>query len=81
MTNTRTIQIGGAFLIVGALAFMAVFAFLAARFDYPRVLDGSAEQVLPSLLRTGDTGRVAWAIYGFLPLIWIPAGVGAFHAL
>jgi hypothetical protein len=22
-----------------------------------------------------------WALYGFLPLIWIPAGVGAFHAL
>ena len=45
------------------------------------MLDGDAAQVLPSLLATGSTGRYVWAIYGFLPLIWIPAGVGAFQAL
>jgi hypothetical protein len=76
-----TIRVGGLFLIGGALAFMGVFAFLAARFNYPAVLDGRAEQVLPSLLATGDSARAVWAIYGFLPLIWIPAAVGAFQAL
>jgi hypothetical protein len=81
MRNVSIVRIGGAFLIGGALAFMGVFAFLAARFNYPQVLDGNAAQVLPSLLATGVTGRTVWAIYGFLPLIWIPAGVGAFHAL
>jgi hypothetical protein len=81
MRNVTIVRIGGAFLIGGALAFMGVFAFLAARFNYPQVLDGNAAQVLPSLLATGMTGRAVWAIYGFLPLIWIPAGVGAFHAL
>lgn len=60
---------------------MGVFAFLAARFNYPQVLDGTAAEVLPKLLTTGPTGRAVWALYGFLPLIWIPAGVGAFHAL
>src|SRR6185437_8228643 len=81
MRNTSTIRVGGVFLIVGAVAFMGVFAFLAARFNYPQVLDGDAAEVLPALLATGRTGRVVWAIYGFLPLIWIPAGVGAFQAL
>jgi len=81
MRNVTIVRVGGAFLIGGALAFMGVFAFLAARFNYPQVLDGDAAQVLPSLLATGPTGRAVWAIYGFLPLIWIPAGVGAFHAL
>ena len=81
MRNHTIARIGGIFLIGGALAFMGVFAFLAARFNYPAVLDGSAAQVLPNLLATGTTGRTVWAIYGFLPLIWIPAGVGAFHAL
>jgi hypothetical protein len=81
MRNDNIVRVGGAFLIGGAIAFMAVFSFLAARFNYPAVLDGSAAQVLPSLLATGDLGRTVWAIYGFLPLIWIPAGVGAFHAL
>jgi hypothetical protein len=81
MRNIAVVRIGGAFLIGGALAFMGVFAFLAARFSYPEVLDGSAADVLPKLLSTGTTGRAVWAIYGFLPLIWIPAGVGAFHAL
>jgi len=73
--------LGGLFLIGGAIAFVGVFAFLAAEFNYPEVLDGNAAEVLPSLLATGDTGRFVWAVYGFLPLIWIPAGVGAFHAL
>jgi hypothetical protein len=81
MRNVGTIRVGGISLITGALAFMGVFAYLAARFNYPQVLDGNAAEVLPSLLATGMTGRAVWAIYGFLPLIWIPAGVGAFHAL
>jgi hypothetical protein len=79
--DNNIVRAGGAFLIGGAIAFMAVFSFLAARFNYPAVLDGNAAQVLPSLLATGNAGRAVWAIYGFLPLIWIPAGVGAFHAL
>lgn len=37
--------------------------------------------MLPALLATGSTGRAAWAFYAVLPLIWIPAGVGAFEAL
>jgi hypothetical protein len=81
MRSPSIVRIGGFFLIAGALAFMGVFAFLAARFNYPAVLDGAAAEVLPNLLATGATGRAVWAIYGFLPLIWIPAGVGAFHAL
>ncbi|HJQ54441.1 MAG TPA: DUF4386 family protein [Gemmatimonadaceae bacterium] len=81
MRKLTSVWFGGFFLIAGALAFMGVFAFLAAQFDYPRVLDGNAADVLPALLATGTTGRVVWAIYGFLPLIWIPAGVGAFQAL
>lgn len=76
-----TIRAGGVSLIGGALAFLVVFSFLAARFDYPEVLDGSAADVLPNLLATGATGRAVWALYGLLPLVWIPAGVGAFHAL
>ena len=81
MRSPSIVRIGGIFLIAGALAFMGIFAFLAARFNYPAVLDGTAAEVLPNLLATGGTGRTVWAIYGFLPLIWIPAGVGAFHAL
>ncbi|MFL5543645.1 MAG: hypothetical protein ACJ792_02995, partial [Gemmatimonadaceae bacterium] len=81
MRNPSVVRVGGLFLIGGALAFMGVFAFLAARFNYPAVLDGSADQVLPALLATGKTGRAVWAIYGFLPLVWLPAGAGAFQAL
>ena len=76
-----TIRAGGLALVLGAVAFMAVFAFLAARFDYPAILDGPADTVLPRLLATGRAGRTAWALYAFLPLIWLPAGVGAYLAL
>ncbi|HET9040880.1 MAG TPA: DUF4386 family protein [Gemmatimonadales bacterium] len=80
MREQTIIRAGGAALVAGAVAFLGVFAFLAARFDYPAVLDGTAAEVLPRLLATGATGRAVWAVYGFLPLIWIPAGVGTFHA-
>jgi hypothetical protein len=79
--DTTSVRLGGYALIIGAAAFVAVFSFLAARFDYPGILDGSAPDVLPKLLATGATGRAVWALYGFLPLIWIPAGVGAYQAL
>ena len=44
---------GGVCFIVGALAFVGVFGFLAAKFDYPRVLDGEAAEVLPRLRSGG----------------------------
>jgi Domain of unknown function (DUF4386) len=72
---------GGLALVAGALAFLGVFSYLAARFHYPEVLDGSARDVLPALLATGAAGRAAWALYGVLPLVFIPGGVGAFEAL
>ena len=81
MGSRGSVRAGGWALIIGALAFMGVFAFLAARFNYPEVLNGSADEVLPKLLATGPAGRAAWAFYALLPLIWLPAGVGAYVAL
>ena len=78
---TGTILAGGIALVAGALAFLGVFSYLADRFHYPEILDGSAQVVLPALLATGAAGRAAWALYGVLPLVFIPAGVGAFEAL
>jgi hypothetical protein len=80
--TTRTIiRFGGFCLAGGAIAFLGVFAYLAARFRYPDVLDGPAATVLPALLATGPQGRLVWAIYALLPLIWLPAGVAAYEAL
>jgi hypothetical protein len=80
--TTRTIiRFGGLCLAGGAIAFLGVFAYLAARFNYPDVLDGPATTVLPALLATGPQGRLVWAIYALLPLIWLPAGVAAYEAL
>jgi hypothetical protein len=76
-----SIRIGGWSLIIAAVAFIAVFSYLASAFDYPAILDGPAADVLPRLLATGATGRAVWALYAFLPLLWIPAGVGAYRAL
>ena len=75
------IRVAGYSLIVAAIAFMGVFSYLAAQFNYPDVLDGRAADVLPALLATGDAGRAVWAIYALLPLFWLPAAAGAFHAL
>lgn len=73
-------RIGGWSLIAAALSFMAVFGYLAVRFDYPTVLDGTAEEVLPRLLALGATGRAVWVIYALVPLLLVPAAVGAYDA-
>jgi hypothetical protein len=81
LVQPSVIRWGGICLAGGALAFLVVFSYLAANFNYPDVLDGPADTVLPSLLATGTRGRAVWTIYAFLPVIWIPAGVAAFEAL
>jgi hypothetical protein len=79
-SNTAVLA-GGISLIGGAIAFMGVFSYLAAKFQYPDVLSGPAADVLPALLATGSGGRAAWAFYSVLPLCFLPAGVGAYEAL
>ncbi len=90
LSNTRTDELsshcraviiaGGLGFIVGALAFVSVFSYLAVHFDYPAILDGSAAEVLPRLHAGGSVMRAAWALYAFLPLLLIPGAVGAFFA-
>lgn len=72
---------GGGSLVAAAVSFMAVFTWLAARFDYPDVLDGAAADVLPALLGLGDTGRAVWVVYALLPLLLIPGGIGTYASL
>ncbi len=42
MTTRTVIRFGGLCLAGGAIAFLGVFTYLAARFNYPEVLDGPA---------------------------------------
>ncbi|MEK8033867.1 DUF4386 family protein [Ideonella sp. DXS29W] len=81
MSTAVIVGAGGVSLIAGAFSFMAVFAYLSARFDYPRILDGSASEVLPRLIEGGPPLRRAWAIYSVLPLLLIPGAVGCAAAL
>ena len=78
--HRNVIATGGACLIGGALAFVAVFSYLAANFDYPDVLDGVAAYVLPKLRDGGTTMRAVWALYAFLPLLLVPGAVGTWFA-
>ncbi len=80
MNGQRMIVVGGASLVAGAVAFVAVFSYLAANFSYPDVLDGAAAEVLPRLRSGGSLMRSVWAIYAFLPLLLIPGAVGAYFA-
>ena len=81
MQNRRIILIGGLSFIATGVLYPAVFTFLAVRFGYPGVLDGQASDVLPKLLAGGWAFRAAWAVYGLLPLLLLPAAAGAFEAL
>ena len=80
MQQRPIIIAGGLSFIVGALAFVSVFGYLAANFDYPGVLDGSAAEVLPRLRAGGAMMRATWAVYALLPLLLVPGAVGTFVA-
>jgi hypothetical protein len=74
--NRGMVVAGGVSFVLAALAFVLVFVYLAANFEYPGILEGSASEVLPRL-NAGVTGmRLVWAIYAFLPLLLIPGAVG-----
>jgi hypothetical protein len=60
-------RIAGLVLIVTSLGFVGVFAFLAANFGYPAVLDGAAAEVLPAFVAGGPRLRWVWAVYAALP--------------
>jgi hypothetical protein len=81
MDSKAIIVAAGICFIVGAVAFVAVFSYLAAKFNYPKVLDGEAEDVLPRLRGGGAAMRAVWAIYALLPLLLIPGAVGSLLAL
>ncbi len=80
MQYRKMIIVGGASFVVGALAFVFVFSYLAANFNYPKILDGTAAEVLPRLRDGGSVMRAAWAVYAFLPLLLVPGAVGAYYA-
>ena len=80
MQHRPMIITGGLSFVVGALAFVSVFSYLAANFDYPGILDGSAAEVLPRLRAGGSSMRAIWALYAFLPLLLVPGAVGAYFA-
>jgi hypothetical protein len=71
---------GGLSFVGAALAFVSVFSYLAANFDYPAILDGGANEVLPRLLAGGAVMRATWAFYAFLPLLLVPGAVGTYFA-
>lgn len=81
MHSQGLILIGGISLVVGAISFVVVFSYLAANFDYPKVLDGKAAEVLPRLRAGGARMRAVWAIYSVLPLLLVVGAVGVFFAL
>lgn len=80
MQNRGMVVAGGVCFVVGALAFVLVFSYLAANFNYPDILDGSASEVLPRLHGGGTAMRAVWAIYALLPLLLVPGAVGTFFA-
>ncbi len=75
------VKAAGWSLIIAAFSFIGVFSYLAAKFAYPDVLDGAAADVLPALLSMGSEGRAVWAFYALIPLLLLPAGIGAQAAL
>ena len=77
MNHRAMTIVGGVSFIAGALAFVSVFTYLAANFDYPDILDGAAADVLPRLQGGGTAMRSVWAIYAFLPVFLIPGAVAA----
>jgi hypothetical protein len=81
VTGHSATRVGGWALLIAAIGFMGVFTYLAVHFNYPDVLDGDAPDVLPRLRALGGTGRAVWTVYASLPLLLIPASIGAHAAL
>jgi hypothetical protein len=74
-------RVGGAILVLGSVAFVAVFTYLASTFGYPDVLDRPAGEVLPALAAGGSSLRAAWLTYGAIPLTLLIGGLASMPLL
>ena len=81
MTTRAFDRIGGSALVVGSVGFVAVFWYLATAFGYPDVLDRPAHEVLPALAAGGSPLRVAWLLYGAIPMTLLVAGIASMPLL
>jgi hypothetical protein len=81
VSDRVSIKASGLLLITTAFLFVMVFSFLAIRFGYPDVLERPASEVLPQLLDGGFQLQAVWWVYALLPLLIIPAAVGAQSSL
>jgi hypothetical protein len=77
MSQILRARTAGVTYIAASIGFLVVFGWLAANFGYPDVLDQPAAEVLPRLLQLGVAGRAVWLAYAILPLLLIPAAIGA----
>lgn len=77
LVSSQAGRIAGSVYLIASVGFLIVFTWLAGHFGYPDVLDHPASEVLPKLLQLGDVGRMVWVVYAILPLLLIPAAVGA----
>ncbi|MDX2062390.1 MAG: hypothetical protein SFY70_04970 [Bacteroidia bacterium] len=59
-------------LLAAAVSFTAIFAWLAAAFGYPDVLERPAAEVLPRLAFGGTRLQAIWTLYALLPLVLLP---------
>lgn len=80
MRDRAMMRLGGGSFVLAAVAFTAVFGYLATHFDYPAILDGTAAEVLPRLAQGGAPMRAVWAFYALLPMLLVPAAAGAWAA-
>jgi hypothetical protein len=61
------VRLAGITLVTTSLGFVAVFGYLASHFGYPKVLQGTAAEVLPAFVAGGGKMRAVWAVYAILP--------------
>lgn len=81
MDDAKMVRVGGWFFIAFAIIYTGMQIYLFLAYDYPTFLNGQDEQVLSTLVSQGKMLRTLLALNSLLPLLLVPAGVGAYYAL
>lgn len=80
MNNSRMASIGGWSLIAFALLFLGLQLAMILFYNFPATLTGPDRDTFPLMLAGGPVMQFLLSIYALLPLLLIPASVGAYYA-
>lgn len=81
MSEKKAVAVGGWCFIAFILIVVGVRIILRLSYNYPTIMFGDPQSAFTALTAGGSTLRMLLTLYSVVPLLLLPASIGAYYAL